>query len=57
MHLITGEKLYPVFIFRRKHFTFGYIVPKNLIAFNDPSPDGRIFAEAFTGTSKFLVYS
>jgi N-acetyltransferase len=31
-------------------------IPKELIAFSDPSPSGRKFAERYLGTQTFLVY-
>ncbi|KFM76928.1 N-acetyltransferase ESCO1, partial [Stegodyphus mimosarum] len=40
----------------RCHFLYGYVVGIRELAFTDPSPDGREFAAAYTGTDNFLVY-
>lgn len=38
-------------------FIYGEIVPKNLIAFSQPSGDGKKFATHYFGTNKFSVYT
>ncbi|GFY47582.1 n-acetyltransferase ESCO1 [Trichonephila inaurata madagascariensis] len=40
----------------RQNFLFGHVVELHELAFTDPSPDGREFAAAYTGTDNFLVY-
>lgn len=40
----------------RQNFIFGHFVELHELAFTDPSPDGREFAAAYTGTDNFLVY-
>ncbi|GFQ77548.1 n-acetyltransferase ESCO1 [Trichonephila clavata] len=40
----------------RQNFIFGHVVELHELAFTDPSPDGREFAAAYTGTDNFLVY-
>ena len=40
----------------RRSFLMGYPLQKCEIAFSDPTPDGRMFATKYTGTSCFLVY-
>ncbi|BFY99614.1 hypothetical protein BsWGS_02654 [Bradybaena similaris] len=40
----------------RQWFNYGSLIPKNKIAFSDPTPDGRRFAQKYTGTPTFLVY-
>ncbi|XP_052777897.1 N-acetyltransferase ESCO2-like isoform X2 [Mya arenaria] len=35
---------------------YGIEVPIELLAFSDPTPDGKILATKYTGTSSFLVY-
>ncbi|XP_070555785.1 N-acetyltransferase ESCO2-like [Ptychodera flava] len=39
------------------HYTYGYTLSNDDIAFSDPTPDGKIFATKYTGTAKFLVYN
>jgi hypothetical protein len=34
----------------------GYVVPRNQLAFSQPSDDGAKLAASFTGTPQFLVY-
>lgn len=41
----------------RRHCLAGYIVPRRLMAFSQPTCDGRRLAEAYTSTQAFLVYS
>ncbi|XP_078672392.1 uncharacterized protein LOC144911833 isoform X2 [Branchiostoma floridae x Branchiostoma belcheri] len=40
----------------RSHFAFGCILSKDDVAFSDPTPDGRKFAESYCGTAAFLCY-
>ena len=40
----------------RAHFVPGYVVPRNLLAFTQPTQQGQAFAEAYTGTRRLLVY-
>ncbi|GFV45505.1 n-acetyltransferase ESCO1 [Trichonephila clavipes] len=40
----------------RQNFLYGHVVELHELAFTDPSPDGREFAAAYTGTDNFLVY-
>ena len=44
-----------LFPFRRT-FIFGCVIEKNKIAFSDPTPNGRAFAESYSGTPSFLVF-
>ncbi|XP_076395517.1 establishment of cohesion isoform X2 [Megachile rotundata] len=41
----------------RGHFYFGYILSLDDIAFSTPTPSGKIFAEKYTKTRNFKVYS
>ena len=49
-HLI--KDVYP----SRNWFEYGCVIPKHMIAFSDPTPDGRRFAQKYMGTPTFLVY-
>ena len=40
----------------RHNFVYGRVIPKQLIAFSNPTPDGKKFASSYTGTEEFLVY-
>lgn len=40
----------------RKHFIFAYTVPKHLVAFSDPTPNGKSFASRYCETNNILVY-
>lgn len=40
----------------RHNFVYGRVISKQLIAFSDPTPDGKKFASSYTGTEEFLVY-
>ena len=40
----------------REHYHTDQVIPKELIAFSDPSPSGRKFAESYVGMQHFLVY-
>ena len=40
----------------RLNFVPGYIVPRNKIAFSDPTPDGKAFATKYCRTQNFMVY-
>ncbi|KAM5157086.1 N-acetyltransferase ESCO1 [Mantella aurantiaca] len=41
----------------RNHFIYGSHLNKDEIAFSDPTPDGKLFATNYCGTSQFLVYN
>ncbi|CAH2284918.1 Hypothetical predicted protein [Pelobates cultripes] len=41
----------------RNHFIYGSYLSKEEIAFSDPTPDGKLFATHYCGTSQFLVYN
>ncbi|XP_075682476.1 N-acetyltransferase ESCO1 [Rhinoderma darwinii] len=41
----------------RNHFIYGSHLSKDEIAFSDPTPDGKLFATHYYGTSQFLVYN
>ncbi|KAM3929398.1 N-acetyltransferase ESCO1 isoform 1-T2 [Leptodactylus fuscus] len=41
----------------RNHFIYGSHLSKDEIAFSDPTPDGKLFAMHYCGTSQFLVYN
>ncbi|XP_060814249.1 N-acetyltransferase ESCO2 [Bombus pascuorum] len=41
----------------RAHFYFGYVMSIDDIAFSIPTPSGKIFAEKYTKTRNFKVYS
>ncbi|XP_019943090.2 streptococcal hemagglutinin-like isoform X5 [Paralichthys olivaceus] len=41
----------------RNNFIFGSYLRKDEIAFSDPTPDGKLFATNYFGTSQFLVYN
>lgn len=41
----------------RNNFIFGSCLSKDEIAFSDPTPDGKLFASHYFGTSQFLVYN
>ena len=44
------------FIIYRHNFKSGHIIPKESIAFTDPTVDGRDFAVSYCGTPNFLIY-
>ncbi|XP_005101549.2 N-acetyltransferase ESCO2 [Aplysia californica] len=37
-------------------FEYGTLIPKHKVAFSDPTPDGRRFAQKYMGMPTFLVY-
>ncbi|XP_063063045.1 titin [Engraulis encrasicolus] len=41
----------------RNNFIYGSHLSKEEIAFSDPTPDGKLFATRYCGTSQFLVYN
>ncbi|KAM9308348.1 N-acetyltransferase ESCO1 [Gastrophryne carolinensis] len=41
----------------RNQFIYGSHLSKGEIAFSDPTPDGKLFATHYCGTSQFLVYN
>ncbi|XP_066540179.1 N-acetyltransferase ESCO1 isoform X2 [Hoplias malabaricus] len=41
----------------RNNFIYGSHLRKDEIAFSDPTPDGKLFATHYCGTSQFLVYN
>ncbi|XP_063155239.1 N-acetyltransferase ESCO1 isoform X2 [Candoia aspera] len=41
----------------RNNFIYGSYLSKEEIAFSDPTPDGKLFATQYFGTSQFLVYN
>ncbi|XP_033842021.2 uncharacterized protein LOC117388562 [Periophthalmus magnuspinnatus] len=41
----------------RNNFIYGSNLSKDEIAFSDPTPDGKLFATHYFGTSQFLVYN
>ncbi|KAJ8010340.1 hypothetical protein DPEC_G00074050 [Dallia pectoralis] len=41
----------------RNNFIYGSCLSKEEIAFSDPTPDGKLFATHYCGTSQFLVYN
>lgn len=46
-----------IFFFSRNNFIYGSHLSKDEIAFSDPTPDGKLFATHYCGTSQFLVYN
>lgn len=40
----------------RTNFIYGCIIPRELVAFSDPTPDGKRLANSYAGTSQFLVF-
>jgi N-acetyltransferase len=40
----------------RKSFIFGYIIPKEMVAFSQPTNLGAIFALNYLNNNQFLVY-
>lgn len=52
------EHNFNVFVLlRRNNFVYGSYLSKDEIAFSDPTPDGKLFATQYFGTSQFLVYN
>lgn len=41
----------------RNNFIYGSYLSKDEIALSDPTPDGKLFATHYFGTSQFLVYN
>lgn len=41
----------------RNNFIYGSYLSKDEIAFSDPTPDGKLFATHYCGTTQFLVYN
>ncbi|KAJ3611659.1 hypothetical protein NHX12_021674 [Muraenolepis orangiensis] len=41
----------------RNNFIYGSCLGKHELAFSDPTPDGKLFATRYFGTSRFLVYN
>lgn len=46
-----------LFVSHRNNFIYGSYLSKDEIAFSDPTPDGKLFATHYFGTSQFLVYN
>lgn len=46
-----------LFSLHRNNFIYGSYLSKDEIAFSDPTPDGKLFATHYFGTSQFLVYN
>lgn len=46
-----------LFFLHRNNFIYGSYLSKDEIAFSDPTPDGKLFATHYFGTSQFLVYN
>lgn len=44
-------------LLHRNNFVYGSYLSKDEIAFSDPTPDGKLFATHYFGTSQFLVYN
>ncbi|GFO44190.1 N-acetyltransferase esco1 [Plakobranchus ocellatus] len=40
----------------RQWFDYGTLTPLHLLAFSDPTPDGRMFAQKYMNSTTFLVY-
>ena len=40
----------------RMNFLYGCVIPRELVAFSDPTPDGKRLAQTYAGTSQFLVF-
>lgn len=40
----------------RHNFLYGCVIGKHKIAFSDPTPNGRVFAEKYTGQKEILVF-
>ena len=40
----------------RQWFEYGTVIPKEKVAFSDPTPDGKKLAEKYVGSPEFLVY-
>ncbi|XP_068747981.1 N-acetyltransferase ESCO1-like isoform X2 [Montipora capricornis] len=40
----------------RMNFIYGCVIPRELVAFSDPTPDGKRLAKSYTGTAQFLVF-
>lgn len=38
------------------NFIYGCVIPRELVAFSDPTPDGKRLAKSYTGTAQFLVF-
>ena len=38
------------------NFLYGCVIPRELVAFSDPTPDGKRLAQTYAGTSQFLVF-
>ncbi|RUS83836.1 hypothetical protein EGW08_008377 [Elysia chlorotica] len=41
----------------RQWFDYGTLTPHHRLAFSDPTPDGRMFAQRYFGSKTFLVYN
>jgi len=48
-------KFFPFLLFRR-NFLYGCIIEKKNLAFSDPTPNGRVFAESYVGRKDVLVF-
>lgn len=44
-------------LLNRSNFIYGSYLSKEEMAFSDPTPDGKLFATQYFGTSQFLVYN
>ncbi|KAK3727808.1 hypothetical protein QZH41_008230 [Actinostola sp. cb2023] len=40
----------------RTHFIYGCVITKDVLAFSDPTPDGKRLATAYIGIPEFLVF-
>lgn len=56
---LLGIVFHPPLVFPngRNNFAYGSYLSKDEIAFSDPTPDGKLFATQYFGTSQFLVYN
>lgn len=43
-------------LYYRKWAVYGTYIPRDKIAFSDPTPDGKLLATKYTGNPEFLVY-
>ena len=40
----------------RSQLARGYVLPRDKLAFSQPTPEGTAFIQAYTGSTRFLVY-
>lgn len=54
-YIYLGTQVYN-YIYFRQWSSYGTYIPKEEMAFSDPTADGKMLAAKYMGTADFLVY-